>query len=529
MTAVLGAPGASAPRAGRDAQPVRRSDRKGAVALAIVGILAIALGTSSVAAPARGKPTLTATPNRVVPGAVLTIAGENFGRRELVQLLWAGSPAGMPATEANGAGRFVANLTVPYVDAGRYTVAARGVPAGSGPLRLAADATSTTATVDVTVTVPGATEPGEDGTTPFPPTSDPGPWGTPSPTEIVLGTATPTILPTTEPTVDPGTPTPPPGGEPTDDPTPAPTPAPTPWWSPTPRPTPTDTPDPTPTLGPTPTPRPTATPTPRPTPTPTPRPTPTPTPRPTPTPTPQPTATPQPPSGGIPPMPNGNLLEKSFADGTLGPFRKITYPNDHPNDAMSWACDYGTGTDVISVHDGYLDVRAYPKAGGRWNCGFLSTGMDGRGNGASFSFTTGYVQFAAKVNIGYGTWQAPLWLLNTVTCWCSAEIDIAEVLENQRLTFNIHGPANVSVASRANPGTGWHVYGVAKASDHVTFTMDGQVIGRWNGSMPDKMALLIDSKVGFKWANMYPNGSTPDPTFARVAWVTVASTIPSGL
>jgi hypothetical protein len=225
-------------------------------------------------------------------------------------------------------------------------------------------------------------------------------------------------------------------------------------------------------------------------------------------------------------MPQADLLRKSFADGTLGPFRKITYPNDHPTDPMSWACDYGTGTDVISVHDGYLDIRAYPKTGGRWNCGFLSTGMDGKGNGASFSFQYGYVQFAAKVNIGYGSWQAPIWLLNTVTCWCSAEVDVAEVLENQKVTFNIHGPTNASVGSRANPGTGWHVYGVAKAPDRITFYMDGNVIATWTGKMPDRMALLADSKVGFQWANLYPNSTTPDPSYVHLAWVTVDSQVP---
>lgn len=230
-------------------------------------------------------------------------------------------------------------------------------------------------------------------------------------------------------------------------------------------------------------------------------------------------------------MPGGDLLRKSFGDGTLGPFRKITYPNDHPGDAMGYACDYGTGTDVISVHDGYLDVRAYPKGGGRWACGFLSTGMDGRGNGASYSFTTGYVQFAARANVGYATWQAPIWLLNTVTTWGSAEIDVAEVIRN-RLTFNLHGNVSMQVASVAPPadfGTRWHVFGVAKARDHITFTMDGDVIGRWNGSMPDPMALLVDSKVGFQWDGIYPNGSTPNPTYAHVAWVTVSSQIPAGL
>ena len=68
-----------------------------------------------------------------------------------------------------------------------------------------------------------------------------------------------------------------------------------------------------------------------------------------------------------------------------------------------------------------------------------------------------------------------------------------------------------------------------KTSTHITFTMDGKVVGRWNGNMPDPMALLADSKVGFKWDGVYPNGSTPDPTWAKLAWVTVSSDIPDGL
>jgi hypothetical protein len=255
-----------------------------------------------------------------------------------------------------------------------------------------------------------------------------------------------------------------------------------------------------------------------------------------PPPTTQPTAPPTappasaPPSTGIPPVPAANLLRKSFTDGVLAPFRAVTYPNDHPADAMSYACNYATDSSVVSVHDGYLDLRANRRSDNRWNCAFLSTGMDGRGNGATFSFNTGYVQFAARMNVGYATWQAPIWLLNTVTGWHSAEIDIAEVI-NGKLTYNLHGTVNTQVASTNPPtdlATRWHVFGVAKASDHITFTMDNQVIGRWNGSMPDPMALLADSKVGFQWSNTYPNSSTPSPSWVNLAWVTVSSTIPAG-
>jgi hypothetical protein len=230
-------------------------------------------------------------------------------------------------------------------------------------------------------------------------------------------------------------------------------------------------------------------------------------------------------------VPQGDLLRKDFSDGSLYPFRSIDYPNDYPADAMSYACNYLRDSSTVSVHDGYLQLTAYPRTDGRWNCGFVSTGMDGRGNAASFSVTHGYVQFAARLNVGYATWQAPLWLLNSVTGWHPAEVDVAEVIGG-RLTYNLHGVGDLQVASVAPPsnlGSTWHVFGVAKASDHITFVMDGKVIGRWNGSMPDPLALLADSKVGYKWDSIYPTGSTPDPTWVKLAWVTVSSTIPSGL
>lgn len=228
-------------------------------------------------------------------------------------------------------------------------------------------------------------------------------------------------------------------------------------------------------------------------------------------------------------MPAGNLLRKSFSDGSLYPFRVTTWPNAHPTDNMEYACRYGTDSSVVAVHNDYLELRAYPRSDGLWNCGFVSTGL-GTGAATSFSFTTGYVQFAAQLNVGYATWQAPLWLLNNVTSWNPAEIDVAEVIEGH-LQYNLHGVGNITVASKlppANLANTWHIFGVAKASDHITFTMDGAVVARWNGSMPDPMALLADSKVGIKWDGLYPNGSTPDPTDVKLAWVTVSSSIPSG-
>jgi hypothetical protein len=399
----------------------------------------------------------------------------------------------MPTLTVGRNGRFAATMVVPNAALGRHTLGARTVSSKSPRLRAqAAVQESVLATVTFSILSPGAAGPFLEGAAAATsgsdsPTFTPAPAGAgPSPTDAPLPIAT--LDPTAAAAADPGaTSTPDETTTPTVDPTAEPTvratPRPDPTKAPTPDPTPTDRPDPTPKPG-----------------------------------------------GGIPATPQGDLLRKDFSDGTLWPFRIVDYPNDHPDDNMSYACDYGKGSSVVSVHDGYLDLRAYPKDGGRWNCGFVSTGLDGTGNKASFSFTHGYLQFAARMNVGHATWQAPIWLLNTVTGWHPAEIDVAEVIGG-RLTFNLHGVGDRQVASVApgNVGSTWHVFGVAKTSNHITFTMDGKVVGRWNGSMPDPMALLADSKVGFKWDGIYPNGSTPDPTWARLAWVTVSSAIPSGL
>ena len=122
----------------------------------------------------------------------------------------------------------------------------------------------------------------------------------------------------------------------------------------------------------------------------------------------------------------------------------------------------------------------------------MSLNSEDRGGatGASAGLAGGQLQAGPprlqSGGVGYATWQDPLWLSNSVSCWCSAEIDAAEVISG-RLTFNIHGPANLQVASHsvpANLDTNWHIFGIAKASDHVTFTMDGNVLGTWHGSMP---------------------------------------------
>jgi hypothetical protein len=443
-------------------------------------------------------PALSATPGFASPGARVQIAGANFTQRSKVQLTWDGSTGGMPILTIARNGRFTATMVVPNAAPGRHTLGVMTVPRTSPRLRAQSrvqESVLATTTFNILPGTPVTALSGGD-----PAGSADSPTFTPDP---AAGNATPTDAPLPIATLDPTTAAPTEPGT-----TPAPDPTSNAAVDPTAEPTVNATPKPDPTAKPPSTPKP----------------------DPTPDPTPKPTPKPPAPGGGIPATPAGDLLRKDFSDGSLWPFRVVDYPNDHPDDPMSYACDYGTGASVVSVHDGYLDLRANRKNDGRWNCGFVSTGMDGRGNSASFSFTHGYLQFAARMNVGHATWQAPLWLLNTVTGWHPAEIDVAEVISG-RLTYNLHGTVNKQVASTApgNIGSTWHVFGVAKTSTHITFTMDGNVVGRWNGNMPDPMALLADSKVGFKWDGVYPNGSTPDPTWVKLAWVTVSSKIPAGL
>lgn len=467
-------------RGTRDASPSRPSPFRSSPRR-ILAVAGMALLVSPLTPLSPLTPTLAMTPGSAAAGVRVLVAGTNFTQRTRVQLTWDGSAGGMPILAVNRDGQFSATMVVPNTKLGPHTLGAVRVQNKGQTLK-----TETPPTVVVL-----ATE------------------------VFTITTDEPSPDPSTDPTIGPD---PTPGATFTPDPTaaPLPTAAPDPTAEPTAEPTATAAPDPT------------AEPTQEPTVDPTAKPTPNPTPKPTPKPTPNPTP---PPSGGVPAMPSADLLRKDFSDDKLWPFRIVDYPNDHPTDPMSWACDYKTDSSVISVHDGYLHLRAYPKAGGRWNCGFVSTGMDGNGNGASFSVKYGYVQFAAKMNVGHATWQAPIWLLNTVTGWHAAEIDVAEVIRG-RLTYNLHGTVEKQVASVSVPSnlaSSWHVFGVAKTSSHITFVMDGKVIGRWNGSMTDPMALLADSKVGFKWDDIYPNGTTPDPTWVKLAWVTVSSHIPSGL
>ena len=147
----------------------------------------------------------------------------------------------------------------------------------------------------------------------------------------------------------------------------------------------------------------------------------------------------------------------------------------------------------ISIHDGYLDLRAYPKGGGRWACGFVSTGMDGRGNaGLQLHHGLPAVRRPGQRRLRHVAGPA-----------VAAEHGHGLALGRDRHRGGDQRPPDLQPPRvRQQAGHERRAPGRLRARvarlrrrqgiDHITFTMDGEVIGRWNGSMPDPMALLAD-------------------------------------
>jgi Glycosyl hydrolases family 16 len=227
------------------------------------------------------------------------------------------------------------------------------------------------------------------------------------------------------------------------------------------------------------------------------------------------------PSSGIPVTPEipdgyGDLFRKDFRDGVLAPFRTLTYPNVHPGDLMIQYGRFVADSAHISVHDGYLDLRATRNLDGLWSQAFVGTGLTGDGSPAAFQFQYGTARAMARMNSGRGAWQS-LWYL-VADSWGAAEIDWAELI-NGRLTANLHGTivGDQQVSLPAFPSNEWHEYGITKAPTYVAFLLDGREVGRANVSMSAPMGLLADAKVGL----FAPDASTPSTLFLQVAWWTV--------
>ena len=219
----------------------------------------------------------------------------------------------------------------------------------------------------------------------------------------------------------------------------------------------------------------------------------------------------------------GTLFRKVFTDGTFGPFRVLTYPDDHIGGGGQYMTVYNrfsNGARQASVHDGYLDLRATPRGDGLWDAALVGTSQGG--NGPTFGY--GVYRFWLRFNAAPATWQCA-WLYDT-TSWSATEIDFPEMLENQSLTAHVLGQgagAKYGIGKPSHLASVFHEYTVERRATFVAFSIDGVEVARVNGSMPSsKLAILLDSKVGFGWtASGAPSGSTPDLTYLHVAAVTV--------
>ena len=174
-----------------------------------------------------GSPTLTVD-GATVPTGRVDVVGERFASRTWIQLLWDGSPSGMPSVRTNGDARFAAKVTIPANSKlGNHVLSAvPGKPDGSrkGP------STSVDPLAELTVVVTDEPPPSDPTPEPTPeptpkatpaatsaatspptarptptadPTSTPAPTATPGPTATPTATPTPTAVPTSTPTEPP--------------------------------------------------------------------------------------------------------------------------------------------------------------------------------------------------------------------------------------------------------------------------------------------------------------------------------------
>lgn len=233
------------------------------------------------------------------------------------------------------------------------------------------------------------------------------------------------------------------------------------------------------------------------------------------------------PPGTIPPPGgSGAVLDKDFIDGHLGfpgapgtpLFIKQTYPNDHPGDDM---IAYGLfDPAMVSVHDGYLDIRAN-RSGGSWLQGFVATFHSDAGPVPvpTFDFQYGTVRAVMRMNTGQGAWQG-FWLLISDS-WGSPEIDWPELISDN-YTANVHGSSNDGQHASETPfaATAWHEYAIEKTATDIVFYIDAVEVGRATGAnMSARMALMADAKLGPP--GTAPDGTTPDSLYLHISTIRV--------
>ena len=242
---------------------------------------------------------------------------------------------------------------------------------------------------------------------------------------------------------------------------------------------------------------------------------------------------------GVPVIPAGygDLYKADFAGPDSTPatlaaqllarkLRPVTFLDAKPADNMRKYTDYSTKN--LWIRDGVLHFGCTRKPDGRYDGTYLGTIQTAKGGDELWKFQYGRIDFPFKTNVGYRTWQTPLWCIGWVSGnpvpWYDQEIDPFEAI-NGKLTFNIHPPGNIAVASIAPPAdlaTVFHMGTVIVAPTYVEVLLDGTSIGRWNGTLSGQKGLVMDSKVGIPWAtNQGPTAQTPDDVFVEIPWITV--------
>src|SRR6187200_231748 len=90
-----------------------------------VATLVMVLAVGLYAIPFEGThaagPSLTLSPTKGAPGTKVTVVGDGFRPKDVVELTWDGDPSGMPKVSTNGRGGFRATFKVPKVTPGEHT------------------------------------------------------------------------------------------------------------------------------------------------------------------------------------------------------------------------------------------------------------------------------------------------------------------------------------------------------------------------------------------------------------------------
>lgn len=233
---------------------------------------------------------------------------------------------------------------------------------------------------------------------------------------------------------------------------------------------------------------------------------------------------PPPPPSGKPWDQYGSVFKKDFSDGTFGDFKILTYPDDHIGGTGQYMTTFNrftNGASQASIHDGYLDLRCSRRSSDNlWDAVLVGTSQDNSGP----TFGYGITRVWARFNIGPGTWQTS-WQYDTTT-WSSDEIDFPEMLENLSLTCHVIGTGaggKYGLPKPSDIATAFHEFKTERRAGFTAFSIDDVEVARVTATQSTKkLAILLDSKVGFGWiAGGQITANTPNPTFLHVAAVTV--------